>query len=157
MNNKNLNIRLKIVSVIVKLASFMIFWRVFSNSPLFYGAKFLWINNLALVDQLSITNLFGLLKYNVPLLPNASLLSLITIALFYFEIKTRNTNLTAEQAQQNQMSILVILVVFLFGVSNMPAVFCLYLLINNLLDHLQNYVFSMLKNNSKPTRRSVGN
>ena len=131
----------------------MIFWRVFNNSPLFYGTKFLWISNLALADSLNLSNGFGLIKHSIPVLsfmPKLTLLSIVTIALFFFEMQNRNKHMPQpqEQDKQSKLMVLVLLVAFL-GFNSMPSVFYLYLIINSLLDKIEQTVFERLKKSAR--------
>ena len=147
MNNQNLNFKSKIISVVVKLVAFMLFYRLFDISPLFVGSRFLWINDLSKPDSLRLNNLFGLFPLG-DMLPRITILAVILGSMMFIEMSVKNRRQGATNKDQ-QLPLLVVPVILVFIFSNMKSVLALYIIMNTILDNLQNFIFDSLAKRKK--------
>lgn len=145
LENRNLNIGSKIVSVVLKLVFFMIFYRIFQTSPLFCGSKFLWIQDLSTPDTLLFNNLFGLLPMvDIAFVPRIGLLPSLLGATFFAELYFKNEGSPVVNKNDQQLSVVIVTVILVTVFSKMQSVLCVYIIANSLVDNLQNQVFRKL-------------
>jgi len=150
--NKKLNIKSKIVSIVIKFALLIIFYNVFKMSAMFVKVPFLWIQDLSAPDPLMFTNLFGLIPDNpiTNFLPKLSVLPVLVAGTLLAEMYSKGSFKTPNSSPNDQYIIMGVMSIFIaFIFSRMQAVICIYILVNTLTENLQNNIFDRIDNRTK--------